>query len=204
FQTNSNFVALSHVFSLEAWPARAKLLNNLRDRSCADGVTAFANRESQPFFQCHRRDQSHFAADVVSRHHHFHARGQFHVSGHVRGAEIKLWTIAREEWRVPPAFFFGQHIRFRFEFGVWRNRARLANHLPAFHIFFFRAAQQQSNVVARNPFVQQFAEHLHSGHNLFLRGTESHNFDFFAHFHFAAFDSSRHHRTPSGNRKNIF
>src|ERR1043166_5533561 len=181
----------------------AKLLNNLRNRSSADGVAAFANRESQTFLQRYRRNQRHFAAHVISRHHHFHSRRQFHVSGHVRGAEIKLWPVARKEWRMTSPFFLRQHVRFRLALGVRRNRTRLANPLPAFHIFFFRPAQQQSYVVARNPFIEQLPEHLHTGHNLFLRRTKTHNLDFFAHFHFAPFDSSRHHRAATGNRKNI-
>src|SRR5206468_12742244 len=68
---------------------------------------------------------------------------------------------------------------------------------------FFRPAQQQSYVVARNPFIEQLPEHLHTGHNLFLRRTETHNLDFFAHFHFAPFDSSRHHRAAKIGRAHV-
>src|SRR5216683_6125343 len=79
------------------------LLEDLGYRASAYGVAAFANREAQALLQRYRRDQRHFAAYVVARHHHFHAGRQFHVARHVRRPEIKLWTIAREERRVTSA-----------------------------------------------------------------------------------------------------
>src|SRR6202048_21963 len=126
----TDFVALSH-----------KLFDDLRDRACAHGMAAFANREAQTLFESYWGDECDFAADVVAGHHHFDAGRQLHIAGDVRGAEIKLWTVAGEERGVAPAFFLGQHIRFGFELRVWRDRAGLANDLAALHIFFFRAAQ---------------------------------------------------------------
>jgi hypothetical protein len=45
-------------------------------------------------------------------------------------------------------------------FGVRRDRARLAQHLAALHVLTLRAAQQHADVVARLALVQQLAEHL--------------------------------------------
>src|ERR1700682_2610591 len=111
-------------------PCLIGLLYDLRHSAGANGVPAFANREPQALLERHRGDQRYFAAHVVSRYHHLHSVRQLHVSGYVRGAEIKLGPVAREEWRVPPAFFLRQHIRFRLELGVRRNRSRLAAHPP--------------------------------------------------------------------------
>src|SRR6202790_4140944 len=129
-QAYTDFVALSH-----------KLFDDLRDRACAHGVAAFANRETQTLFESYWGDECDFAADVVAEHHHLDALRQLHVAGDVRGAEVKLWTVAGEKRGVPPAFFFGQHVCFGLELSVWRDGARLANYLAALHIFFFRAAQ---------------------------------------------------------------
>jgi len=131
-----------------------QLFDDLRDRACAHGVAAFANGEAQTLFESYRGDKCDFAADVVAGHHHFNALRQLHVAGDVRGAEVKLWTVAGEKRGMAPAFFLGQHVRFGFELGVRRDRARLANDLPALHVFFFRAAQQEANVIARQAFVQ--------------------------------------------------
>src|SRR5258707_6750316 len=112
-------------------PRKTALLDDLCDGTGADSVAAFANREAQALLQRYRRDQRYFAAHVVARHHHLHSGRQLHVAGYVRGAEIKLRTITREKWRMTTAFFLRQHVRFRLELRVRRNRSQLADYLPA-------------------------------------------------------------------------
>src|SRR3984893_857049 len=192
-QAYTDFVALSH-----------KLFDDLRDRACAHGVAAFANREAQTLFESYWGDECDFAADVVAGHHHLDPLRQLHVPGYVRGAEIKLWTVAGEKRCVAPAFFLGQHVGFGLEFGMRRDGARLANYLAALHIFFFRAAQQQANVIARETFIQQLAEHFHASNHFLLRGAEADDFDFFANFYLAAFHSPGNYRAAAGNGENIF
>src|SRR5260370_9116669 len=184
--------------------SKNRLLKNRGHGAGADGMAAFANRDRQAFLQSDWRDQRHFAAHVVARHHHLHACRQLHVARYVRGAEIKLRTVPGEKWRVPPAFFLRQYIRFGLELRVRRDAPRLAHHLPALHVFFFRAAQQQAHVVSRKALVQKLLEHFHARHNFLLRRTESHDLHFFADLYLAALDSSRHHRAASGNREDIF
>src|ERR1700688_2375300 len=189
----TDFVALSH-----------KLFDDLRDRACAHGVAAFANGEAQTLFESYWGDECDFAADVVAGHHHLDAGRQLHVAGDVRGAEVKLRTVASEKRGVAPAFFLGQHVRFSLELGVWRDRTGLANYLAALHIFFFRAAQQESNVIARQTFVQQLAKHFHAGNYFLLRGAETDDFDFFANFYLAALYSPGYYRAAAGDGENIF
>src|SRR6202140_1904487 len=189
----TDFVALSH-----------KLFDDLRDRACAHGVAAFANGEAQTLFESYRGDECDFAADVVAGHHHLDALRQLHVAGDVRGAEVKLRTVAGEKRGMASAFFLGQHVRFGLELGVWRNRAGLANYLAALHIFFFRAAQQEAYVIASQAFVQQLAKHFNAGNYFLLRGAETDDFDFFANFYLAAFYSPGHYRAAAGDGENIF
>src|ERR1700692_1873424 len=106
-----------------------QLFDNLRDRPCAHGVAAFANGEAQTLFESYWGDECDFAADVVAGHHHLDAGRQLHVAGYVRGAEVKLWTVAGEKRCVASAFFLGQNVCFGFELGVWRDRAGFANYL---------------------------------------------------------------------------
>src|SRR6266446_887999 len=117
------------------------LLDVFGDGSRAHGVAAFADGEAQPAFQRHRRDQRNLRRYVVSRHDHLHSRRQLHVPGHVRGPKIKLRPVPAEKRRVPPALFLGQHVSLGLELGVRRDRTRLGHHLPALHLFFFRAPQ---------------------------------------------------------------
>src|SRR5215469_217416 len=184
-------------------PPAAKLLDNLRHRSGANRVAAFANREPQALLERHRRDQRYFAAHVVPRHHHFHALGQFHVASHVRRPEVELRTIPGKKWRMAPAFLLGQNVRFRLELRVRRDRARLAHHLPALHIVLFRSAQQQPDVVSRNALIEQLPEHLHAGHDLLLGWTEADDFHFLADLHFSALHPAGHHRAASRDRENV-
>src|SRR6516162_8485273 len=123
------------------------LLENLRNRSGANRVAAFANREPQSLLERHRGDQRYFTAHVVARHHHLDALRQFHVSGYVRRAEVELRTIAREERRMTSTFFFRQNVSLSLELRMWGDGARFADYLPALHVVLFRAAQQQTNVV---------------------------------------------------------
>src|SRR5215469_14474143 len=183
---------------------RTELLDDVGHGAGADGVSAFANRKPQPFLQRYRRDQAHFAAHVVARHHHLHPFFQLHVARHVCRPKVKLRPVSRKKRCVPSPLFLRQHVRFRFELRVRRDRSRLAHHLPAFHVLFLRTPQQQSHVVARYPLVQQLPEHLHPCHYLLLCRSESHNLRFFAHLHLAPLDSPRHHRPPPRNRKYVF
>src|SRR5579871_2824965 len=116
------------------------LLDDFGYGTGAYGVAAFANGETQTLFKSHWRDQRHFAAYVVAGHHHFHAGRQLYVARYVRRAEVELRPIAREKRCVPSAFFLCQYVRFGLELRVRRDRARLAYHLPALDIVFFRAA----------------------------------------------------------------
>src|SRR5216684_7058446 len=86
------------------------LFQYLRYSSRSYGPSAFTNREPQSFVHGHRRDQLHHQSHVVARHHHLAALGQLSNTRHVRRPEIKLCTVALEERRVPPAFFFAQHV----------------------------------------------------------------------------------------------
>src|SRR5580658_6489583 len=191
-QTNPNFFSVWH-----------GLLDDFRDSACAHRVAAFADRESQPLLERHRRDQRDLRTHVVPRHHHLHSRRQLDVSRYIRRPKVKLRSVSREERRVPPPFFLRQYVRFRLELRVRRDRSRLRQHLPPLHLVLLRPTQQQSHVVSRHPLIQQLPEHFHARHRLLHRRPESHDLDFLPHLHLPTLDSTRHHRPPPRNRKNI-
>src|SRR6266571_467310 len=137
-------------------PCLISLFHYFRDGASADGVAAFANRKPQALLQRHRSDQAHFAAHVVSRHHHLHPLRQLHVPRHVRRPKVKLRPVSREKRRVPPPFFLRQHVRFRLELRVWGNASRLAHHLSPLHVFLFRPAQQNPTLSPASPSSNSF------------------------------------------------
>jgi len=75
---------------------RRLLLDDLGNHTCADGTTAFADREAQTFFHRDRVDQIHRDADVVAASpFRFLPAIQPHRSR--RRAEVELRTVALEE-----------------------------------------------------------------------------------------------------------
>src|SRR5690242_21555157 len=86
-------------------PSAKDLLDDLADGSRADGASAFADGEAQALLHGDRGQQRNLQLDVVARHHHLRALRQLRRSGHVRGAEVELRTIAIEERRVTPTLF---------------------------------------------------------------------------------------------------
>src|ERR1700719_1542186 len=127
----------------------SQLLQNFRNDAGADGATALADSEAQPFVHRDRRDQLAKNLDVIARHHHLGAFRQREHARHVGGAEIELRTIAGEERRVTAAFVLGQDVRRGLEVGVRRDRAGLREHLSALDVLALETAQQHADIVAR-------------------------------------------------------
>src|SRR5437763_16706557 len=103
----------------------SSLRDDFANRSCSYGLAALADCEPQSLFHSYWRDQLDRQRHVVAGHHHLCSAWQLRYSGHVRGAEIELWTVALKERRMPSAFFLGQHINLGLELGVRRDRATL-------------------------------------------------------------------------------
>src|SRR5580704_16498954 len=180
------------------------LLYYLGHGSRADGPSALANREAQPLVHGHRRDQLDHQPHVVARHHHLGPRRQLRHSRHVRGPEIKLRPIALEKRRMPPAFVLAQYVDLTLELLVRRDRPRLGHHLPALHVVFFYAAQQQPHVIPCTRFIQQLLEHFHARHHRLARVPEAHDLHFLAHFADPFLHTPGHHRAPPLDRKDVF
>ena len=86
-------------------------------------------------------------------------------AGDVRRPDVELRTIAVEERRVAAALFLRQHVDRRLELRVRGNRPALGQHLSALDFFFFRAAQQDADVVARGALVELEVRELLSKYN---------------------------------------
>src|SRR5437016_4553861 len=86
----------------------SSLRDDFANRSCSYGLAALTDGETQSFLHCYWRDQLDGQCHVVSGHYHLCSTRQLRYSGYVCGAEVELWTIALEEWRMPPSLFLGQ------------------------------------------------------------------------------------------------
>src|SRR5215813_3206296 len=90
----------------------------LRDRdhdAGAHGLATLADRKPLLLLHRNRRDQFHIHRRVVPGHDHLRPSRQRHLTGHVRGAEVKLRTVIVEERRVPAPLLLGQDIRLSLE-----------------------------------------------------------------------------------------
>src|SRR3989475_5387284 len=154
----------SNALSLMRMRCAIELLHHLGDGAGPYRPSAFQDRKPQRLFQRHRRDQRNLHRDVVPRHHHLHPVRQLDVSRHVRRPEVKLRPVPREERRVPPSLFLGQHVHLRLELRVRLDTPRLRQHHPPLDLFFLPPPRQHPHVGPRHRLVQRLAEPLPPPH----------------------------------------
>src|SRR5215208_5813080 len=183
---------------------RGVLLDDFGDHPGADGAAALADREAQAGIHGDGLDQLDLHLDVVAWHHHLGALRQLGDAGHVRGAEVELRPVAVEERRVAPALLLLEDVDLGLELGVRRDRARLAEHLPALYLLALDAAQEAADVVARATLVEDLAEHLDAGDDR-ARGlrVDAHDLDGVAGVDDALLDAARGHRAAAGDREDV-
>src|ERR1044071_1742314 len=186
------------------YPLSSRLLDNLRHHSRAHGAAALADRELEPVVHRHPRNQLDLDIDVVTRHDHFGAFRQLDHAGHVGGAEIKLRAIAVEKRRVTSTLFLGKNVRLGIEPGVRGDAAGLGEYLATLDLLALGTTEQNADVITRLPFIEELAEHFHTGCHGFLGRLEADDLDFFTDFDDAALDSAGNDRAAAADRENIF
>src|SRR5215213_10739313 len=139
------------------------LLDYFGDHPRADGPAALAYSEAQPLVHGDRLDQLYGHLDVVARHDHLRALGKVRHPGHVGRPEVELRPVAVEERGVTATLLLLQAVHLGLELRVRRDRARLAEHLPALDLLAAHATQEAADVVACLTLVQDLAEHLDPG-----------------------------------------
>src|SRR5665647_2736998 len=104
-------------------------LQDLDDAAGADSTATLTNSETQTLVHRDRLTQLDRHLHVVTRHHHLRTLRQLHRTGHIRRTEEELRTIIVEERLVTTTLVLVQDIHLTLEIRVWRNAARLAQHL---------------------------------------------------------------------------
>ncbi len=94
------------------------LLDDFSDDASANRSATLADRKTQAIFHRNRCNQCHNHLDVVTRHHHLDTFRQLTRTRYIRRTEVKLRTVALEEWRVTPAFILAQNINLCLKLGV--------------------------------------------------------------------------------------
>src|SRR5918994_3000362 len=180
------------------------LLDHLGDDAGAHGPATLADGEAQAGFHGDGLDQLDLHLDVVAGHDHLRALRQVRRAGHVGGPEVELRAVAVEERRMTAALLLLEHVHLGLEVRVRRDRARLAEHLPALDLLALDAAQEQADVVARHALVEDLAEHLDAGDDRAGRlRLDAHDLDVVARVDDALLDAARGHRAAAGDREDV-
>src|SRR5579875_2791529 len=179
------------------------LLDDFGNDSGADRTAALADREPQALVHGDRLDQLDLHLDVVARHDHLRALGQVGNAADVGGAEVELRTVTAEERGVAAALFLLEDVHLSLELRVRRDRARLAENLPALDLLALGAAQEATHVVARLALVEDLLEHLNAGDDGRGGRLDAHDLDGVARVNDALLDAAGGDRAAAGDREDV-
>src|SRR5271166_4979278 len=168
-------------------------LQDLHHDAGTDGLATFADGEPEAILHGDRRVQLDGHLDIITGHAHLGLAAVFRQqvedrAGHVGGADVELGTVALEERGMTTPFFLAQDVDLGLELGVRRDRAGLANDLPAFEIVFLHTAEQDTDVVTCHALVERLLEHLDPRDRRGLLGAEADDLDGVADLDLAALD----------------
>src|SRR5208337_2858352 len=100
----------------------------------------------------------------------------------------------------PAALVLGQDVDLTLELGVRRGGAGLDDDLTALDVLTLDTTQQQSDVVAGLPLVEQLAKHLHTGDRGLGAGRlDADDLDFLVHVDHTALDTAGDHGATTGD-----
>src|SRR3954452_12070414 len=179
------------------------LLDDVRHDAGAHRAPTLADGETEAGVHGDRLNQLDLHLDVVTRHHHLDAFGQVCHARDVSGAEVELRPVAREERRVTAALLLLQDVDLGLELRVRRDRAGLAEDLPALDLLALGAAKEAADVVARLTLVQDLAEHLDAGHDRAARIGDADDLDGVTAVDDALLDAAGRDGAAAGDREDV-
>ena len=100
-------------------------------------------------------------------------------------------------------FFFFQDINLSFKFRMRRNLSRMANYHTTFDFILVDTTEQQTYVITSFTFVENLTEHLNTGYNRFLVGTQAQDLYLVANFYATGFNTTRSNSTTTSDREYV-
>src|SRR3954451_7954510 len=179
------------------------LLDDVRHDARAHRAATLADGETEAGVHGDRLDQLDLHLDVVTRHHHLDALGQVGHARDVGGAEVELRPVAREERRVTAALLLLQDVDLGLVLRVRRDRAGLAENLPALDLLALGTAQEAAHVVAGLALVKDLAEHLDAGDDRGGRVLDADDLDVVAGVDDTLLDAARGDRATARDREDV-
>ena len=176
----------------------------LGDDAGTDGLAAFPDGKAEFLLEGDGGDELDGDRHVVTGHDHLHPFGKLHDAGHVGRPEVELGTVAGEEGGMTAALFLVQDVDLGLELRVGSDGPGFREDLAALHFVFLRAPEEDTDVVACLPGVEDLPEHLDGGGNGLLGGPEADDLDFVAGLDDAPLHPAGDDGTAAGDGEDVF
>ena len=180
-----------------------RLVQDFGDLTRTYRTATFTDCETQTFVASNRSDEFHVDSYVVTRHYHFYTFGESDFARYVKRTDVELRTVVVVERSVTTTFFFLQDINLSLEFRVGFYLSRVADYHTTFDFVLVDTTEQQTYVITSFTFVEDLTEHLNTGYNRFLVGTQTQDLYLVAYFYTTGLDTTRSNSTTTSNREYI-
>ncbi len=181
-----------------------RLAEDLGNDAGANRSAAFADSETQTFFDSDRGDEFDFHRDVVAGHNHFNVRGEFDGAGNVSRSEVELRTIAVEECGVTAALFLLQYVNLRAELGVRIDGAGFSKNLTSLDALSVDTTQKRADVVACVSLVKELSEHFKTGDGGLNGVVDTNDLNLILNLYAASFNSAGSDGAAAGDGEDVF
>ena len=169
------------------------LFDDLGNTTRTDGASTLTDGEADGLLHGDRGDEFDRDRDVVAGHDHLDSLGEGDGAGDVRGTEVELRAVVREERSVASAFLLTEDVDLGLELLVRLDRTGLGDDLAALDVLLLHAAEKDSDVVAGLCGVEELAEHFDVGDGGLLGVAETDDLDFFTLLEDTALDTAGGH-----------
>ena len=176
----------------------------LRAHPGTDGLAAFPDGEAELFLEGDGGDQLDGDGHVVTGHDHLDPFGKLYDTGHVRGSEVELGTVAGEEGGMTATLFLVKDVDLALELRMGGDGTGFGEDLASFHFIFLDATEEDTDVVACLTLVEDLAEHLDGGGNGLQGGPEADDLHFLAGLDDASFHPAGDDGTTTGDGEDVF
>ena len=181
-----------------------RLAQNLGNDARADRSAAFADSETETFFDSDRGDEFDFHRNVVTGHNHFNVSREFNGAGNVGRSEVELRTIAVEECGVTATLFLLQYVNLRAELGVRIDGAGFSKNLTSLDALSVDTTEKSADVVACESLVEELSEHFKTGDGGLDGVMDTDDLNLILNLYATSFNSTGSNGAAAGDGEDVF
>src|SRR3989344_5471104 len=114
------------------------------NNTSTNSLASFSDGETSVVFKRDRSNEFDFEGNGVSRHNHFNAFIQGHISRNISRSDVELGLVAGEERCVSSTFLLLQNVDFCSKLCMRSHGLRLCKNLSSVNLFFLCASKENS------------------------------------------------------------